>query len=127
MTKRTLAHLNSALFSPQMLYLVHQPCALATAAIYLAAKEEGVKMPEVEWWEVFDCEREDLGFLVVALGSLEGLARREVARWGTEKGVITRRDVKNEMEKLGVQQKNGGFEDEEDGMARMLDTKANNT
>lgn len=106
-----------------MLYLTHQPCALATAAIYLASKEIGVKMPEVEWWEVFDCEREELGFLVVALGSLEGLVRRESERWGEGKGMITRRDVEGELERMGVGRKNGKVIDEEDEMAMMLDEK----
>ncbi|KAH7386555.1 cyclin-like protein, partial [Cadophora sp. MPI-SDFR-AT-0126] len=69
---RTIAHLNTALLSPQLLYLTHQPAALATAAIYLAARELGVRLPEGSWWEVFDCEREELGFLVVGLGSVEG-------------------------------------------------------
>ncbi|TVY36639.1 Cyclin, partial [Lachnellula occidentalis] len=39
--RRTIAYLNAALLSPQMLYLTHQPAALATAAIYLAAREVG--------------------------------------------------------------------------------------
>ncbi|KAH0158513.1 cyclin, partial [Aureobasidium melanogenum] len=72
LAKRAFAHLNSALFSPQLLYLTHQPPSLATAAIYLAAKEIGVKLPGEEWWEVFDVDREELGFLVVALISMEG-------------------------------------------------------
>lgn len=38
----------------------------------MAAREVGVKLPGGEWWEVFDVEREELGFLVVGLGSLEG-------------------------------------------------------
>jgi len=106
-----------------MLYLTHQPCVLATAAIYLASKEVGVKMPEVEWWEVFDCEREELGFLVVALGSLEGLVRKETERWEAEKGMVTRRHVESEAEKMGVKRRNGRAVDEEDEMAMMLDKK----
>src|SRR5258706_48080 len=35
--RRAVAYLNTALLSPQMLYLTHQPNALATAAVYLAA------------------------------------------------------------------------------------------
>lgn len=123
LTKRTIAHLNSALLSPQMLYLTHQPSALATAAIYLAAREEGFKMPEVEWWEVFDCEREELGFLVVGLGSLEGIVGREIERWGVGKGMITRSDVRGEVERLGLGGVNGKAVDEEEEMARMLDEK----
>jgi cyclin L len=68
---RVLAHLNTALYSPggQYLYLTHQPTALAVAAIYLAARESQVKVPvgEVNWWEVFDVGREELGFCVVGM------------------------------------------------------------
>ncbi|EKD16779.1 uncharacterized protein L3040_006279 [Drepanopeziza brunnea f. sp. 'multigermtubi'] len=115
--KRAIAWLNTALLSPQMLYLTHQPCALATAAVYLACREEGVRLPEVEWWEVFDCEREELGFLVVGMGSLERVARREIERWGLGKGMITREDVEASV---GVKAEE---EDEETMMARMLDEK----
>jgi cyclin L len=121
--KRTIEYLNSALLSPQMLYLTHQPASLATAAIYLAAREIGVKMPEVEWWEVFDCEREELGFLVVGMGSLEGVARRGRGVWG-EKWWVSRQDVRGELVRLGVGVRNGGqVEDEEAEMARLLDEK----
>ncbi|KAK0263618.1 hypothetical protein LTR35_017491 [Friedmanniomyces endolithicus] len=82
LAKRAFAHLNSALLSPQRLYLTHQPCALATASIYLAAREIGVSLPDVEWWEVFDVEREELGFLVVALRSMEGFAADQQQIWG---------------------------------------------
>ena len=81
LAQRTLAHLNTALLSPQLLYLTHQPPALAVAAVYLAAREVGVKLPGVEWWEVFDVDREELGFLVVAFGSLEGWVRRDGEMW----------------------------------------------
>ena len=101
---RTLAHLNTALFSPQLLYLTHQPPALAVAAIYLGAREVGVKLPGVEWWEVFDVDRETLGFLVVGLMSCEGFVQSEMEKWA--EGVcplnleeldeeIKRRDVEN--------------------------------
>ncbi|KAL8634483.1 MAG: hypothetical protein Q9228_007922 [Teloschistes exilis] len=78
---RTLAHLNLALFSPQLLYVTNQPIALAVAAIYLASREVEVKLPGNEWWEVFDVEREDLGFLVVAMRSCESWIRTEKERW----------------------------------------------
>ncbi|KAI4700657.1 hypothetical protein J4E81_003618 [Alternaria sp. BMP 2799] len=81
LAKRAIAHLNTALLSPQCLYLTHQPHELATAGIYLAARETGIKMPECEWWEVFDTDREVLGFLCVGLLSLEGWVRRERERW----------------------------------------------
>ncbi|KAI4664635.1 uncharacterized protein J4E79_002933 [Alternaria viburni] len=81
LAKRAIAHLNTALLSPQCLYLTHQPHELATAGIYLAARETGIKMPECEWWEVFDTDREVLGFLCVGLLSLEGWVREEQKRW----------------------------------------------
>ena len=77
---------------------------MAVAAIYLAAREVGVKLPSTEWWEVFDVDRETLGFLVVGLGSCEGWIRSEKAMW-TETSCplsldeleeeIRRRDVEN--------------------------------
>lgn len=121
-----IEYLNTALLSPQILYLTHQPFALATAAIYLAARDRGVKLPENEWWEVFDCEREELGFLVVGMGSLEGVIRREVERWGGGKGMITREDIRSELGKIGQGLGNGNesmVEDEEAEMAKMLDAK----
>lgn len=127
--KRTIEHLNTALLSPQMMYLTHQPNALATAAVYLAAREEGVKLPESEWWSVFDVEREELGFLVVGMGSLGVFAGKEGERWGGE-GMVTRGMVGEEMARLGlsgevVRNGNGrvDVEDEEAEMARMLDEK----
>lgn len=72
LTISTLQNLNLALLSPQLLYLTHQPFALAVAAIYLAAKDEGIEVvgEDVEWWEVWDVEREELGFLVLSLVSM---------------------------------------------------------
>lgn len=96
--KAAFAHLNTALLSPQMLYLTHQPSALTTAAIYLAARETGVKLPEVEWWEVFDVDREELGFLVVALRSVEGFAAAEKQRWDGLKVPMTVEQLKKEIE-----------------------------
>lgn len=81
LSKRAFAHLNTALLSPQLVYLTHQPSSLATAAIYLAAKEIGIKLPAEEWWEVFDTDREELGFLVVAMISMEGFVREETQKW----------------------------------------------
>lgn len=97
--KAAFAHLNSALLSPQLLYLTNQPPAIATAAIYLAAKEVGVKMPEVEWWEVFDLDREELGFLVVALRSLEGFAMEQKRNFGKRKVPMTVQDLQVEIER----------------------------
>ncbi|KAF2208052.1 hypothetical protein CERZMDRAFT_49990 [Cercospora zeae-maydis SCOH1-5] len=92
-------HLNSALLSPQLLYLTHQPSALATAAIYLAAREGSVKLPEVEWWEIFDVDREELGFLVVALRSVEGFALAEKQKWSGRRIPWTVDELKAEVEK----------------------------
>lgn len=78
---RTLSYLNLALFSPQLLYVTNQPTALAVAAIYLASREVDVKLPGIEWWEIFDVEREDLGFLVVALRSCEAWIKAEKEKW----------------------------------------------
>lgn len=79
--QRVFEHLNGALLSPQLLYVTHQPNALAVAAIYLAAREKEVKLVDGEWWEVFDVEREELGFLVVGMRSMEGFARAEIEKW----------------------------------------------
>lgn len=95
--KRAFAHLNSALFSPQLLYLTHQPPTLATAAIYLAAREVGVKLPDVEWWEVFDTDREELGFLVVAMISMESFVKQEKEIWATRMIPLTLDDVEAEI------------------------------
>lgn len=109
--KRTIQYLNTALLSPQMLYLTHQPNALAVAAIYLAAKDENVKLPEVEWWEVFDVDREELGFLVMGMGSLLGTVKN------VGKKMITNADIPELV----------GGEDEETKMARLLDEKVGDT
>lgn len=97
--KRCFAHLNAALLSPQLLYLTHQPSAIVTAAIYLAAREMDVKLPETEWWEVFDVDREELGFLVVALRSVEGYGREEKLQWGRRKVPLTIEELRAELER----------------------------
>jgi hypothetical protein len=99
LAKRAVKLLNTALLSPQLLYLTHQPPTLATAAIYLAAREEGVNLPDVEWWEVFDVDREELGFLVVALTSVEGFVVREREVWGKKKVPLTVADLQVEIER----------------------------
>lgn len=99
LAKRAIAHLNTALLSPQCLYLTHQPPALATAAIYLAGREMGVKMPECEWWEVFDTDREELGFLCVGMLSLEGFAQQEKSRWEGKIVPMTVREVEVEVKR----------------------------
>jgi cyclin L len=104
-----IEYLNSGLLSPQMLYLTHQPSALAVAAIYNAAKDVGAKMPECEWWEVFDVDREDLGFLVMGMRSLEGSIRvlRDTLP-GLGKGMITRKMVEEELARRAAQHENDG-------------------
>ncbi|KAK3070238.1 hypothetical protein LTR53_010811 [Teratosphaeriaceae sp. CCFEE 6253] len=98
LVQRLFAHLNSALLSPQLLYLTHQPCALATASIYLAARETGIIMPDVEWWEVFDVDREELGFLVVALRSMNGFAAEESQRWQKKSLPLTTDELRSTIE-----------------------------
>ncbi len=129
--KRALEYLNTALLSPQLLYVTHQPNALAVAAVYNAAKDIGAKMPECEWWEVFDVDREALGFLVVAMRSLEGWLRKQSEEspslW---KGMVTRRTVEDEMKRRGLAFPTNGAgngaakeaeqEHEEDEEARMM-------
>lgn len=100
---RTLAHLNTALLSPQLLYLTHQPPALAVAAIYLAAREVGVKLPGTEWWEVFDVDRETLGFLVVGLGSCEGWIQSEKEKWTEISCPLTLGELEEEMKRRDVE------------------------
>ncbi|KAI4927922.1 hypothetical protein J4E85_006436 [Alternaria conjuncta] len=100
LAKRAIAHLNTALLSPQCLYLTHQPHELATAGIYLAARETGIKMPECEWWEVFDTDREVLGFLCVGLLSLEGWVRSERERWEGGKVPMSVEGVEAEVRRL---------------------------
>ncbi|SPQ25243.1 afba626c-1865-4790-817d-50ad8dc1546f [Thermothielavioides terrestris] len=76
LARRALAYLNTALLSPQLLYLTSQPHALAVAALYNAARDVGARMPACDWWEVFDVEREELGFLVVGMRSVDGWGRK---------------------------------------------------
>lgn len=102
LAKRAFAHLNTLLLSPQLIYLTHQPYALATAAIYLAAREVGVKLPDEEWWEVFDTDREELGFLVVAMRSMEGFAGEEKRKWGKRKVPLTVEEIEGELERRSL-------------------------
>ncbi|WPH02838.1 putative cyclin-L1-like protein, protein [Acrodontium crateriforme] len=99
LAQRAFKHLNSAVLSPQLLYLTHQPSTLAASAIYLAARELDTKLPETEWWEVFDVDREELGFLAVALLSLKGFAQREREYWGKRRVPLTVEDLQAEIER----------------------------
>ena len=102
LVKRAFAHLNTALLSHQLLYLTHQPPWLATAAIYLAAKEEGVKLPEVKWWEFFDTDTEELGFLVCAFLDVAGFALEEKAKWEKLKVPVTVEEVEAELDRRQI-------------------------
>ncbi|KAK4226772.1 cyclin-L2 [Podospora fimiseda] len=128
LAKRTLEYLNTALLSPQMLYCTCQPNALAVAAIYNAAKDVGAKMPDNEWWEVFDVDREELGFLVMGMRSVEGWVKkmREEDMPKMKEGMITRKDVQEVLASKGI--KIAGVsapveEDPEAAMARKMDEK----
>lgn len=96
---RTLAHLNTALLSPQLLYLTHQPAALAVASIYLAAREIGIKLSACEWWEVFDVDREELGFLVVAFQSCGEWITCENTKWSEYNCPLTIDELEQEMKR----------------------------
>ena len=131
MGRRAAGYLNAALLSPQLLYLTHQPPALAVAAAYNAARDAGARMPESAWWEVFDVDREELGFLVVAMRSLQGWADRMRAEGGwlaRGDGVLTRAGVREELAKRGFVLGNGGGGaaapvDEEAEMMRRMDER----
>ncbi|KAL8938498.1 MAG: hypothetical protein Q9216_003858 [Gyalolechia sp. 2 TL-2023] len=97
---RTLGYLNLALFSPQLLYLTNQPTALAVAAIYLASREVGAKLPGIEWWEIFDVEREDLGFLVVAFRSCEAWMKAEKEKWLNQSCPLTVEEVDRAIQNI---------------------------
>ncbi|OAQ68973.1 cyclin [Pochonia chlamydosporia 170] len=124
-SRKTVQYLNTALLSPQMLYLTHQPHALATAAIYNAAKDVGAKMPDCEWWEVFDVDREELGFLVVGMRSVDGWFRqRKEDSPELSNGMLTRKLIEEEMKKRGLQVTNGeGKADEENEVMKMMDNR----
>ncbi|KAJ5865330.1 uncharacterized protein N7529_007246 [Penicillium soppii] len=97
--QRVVQHLNAALLSPQLLYLTHQPNALAVGAIYLASREEGVKLVDGDWWEVFDVDREELGFLVVGMRSMEGFMRAELNLWKDKSIPMVPDEVDAEIER----------------------------
>ena len=106
--RRTMEYLNTALLSPQFLYLTHQPNALATAAIYNSAKDLGAKMPECEWWTVFDVDREELGFLVVGMRSLEGrITQLRETLPMLSGGMITKEAVERELARRSAVTENG--------------------
>lgn len=69
------------------------------SAIYLASREEGIKLVDGEWWEVFDVDREELGFLVVGLKSMEGFAKAESEKWKGRAVPLAVDAVEGEMER----------------------------
>ena len=56
-------------------------------------------MAEEEWWEVFDTDREVLGFLCVGMLSLEGFAREEQKRWEGRKCPMSVEALEREIER----------------------------
>lgn len=104
--KQAFTHLNMLLLNPQLLYLTHQPPQLATASIYLAAREIGAKLPEDDWWEVFDTDRETLGFLVAAMVSMHDFARAERKKWEKRGVPMTVDALEGELERRQI--RNGG-------------------
>ncbi len=97
--------------------------------MYNAARDAGAQMPESAWWEVFDVDREELGFLVVAMRSLEGWVRKMREHedgWLRQDRVLTKSVVLEELERRGFRIGNGsggggGEGDEETEMMRKMD------
>lgn len=56
-------------------------------------------MPEVEWWEVFDTDREELGFLCVGMLSVAGFAQAEKEKWEGRKVPMSVEGVQEEMKR----------------------------
>ncbi|KAF4550927.1 Hypothetical protein D9617_15g042800 [Elsinoe fawcettii] len=98
LAERAYTHLNSALLNPQLIYLTHQPCALAVSAIYLGAREVEVNLPDEQWWGVFDVDREELGFLVVALASMTGFVEEQEIKARISQPPLTSRELRAELE-----------------------------
>jgi len=67
------------------------------AAIYLAARETGINLPDEPWWEVFDVDREELGFLVVALTSMEPFVEDYSTRFDKVPPPLTSRSIREEI------------------------------
>jgi len=65
----------------------------------LAARKIDDKLVHVEWWEVFDVDREDLGFLVVAMRSFEEFAKSEQETWKSRRIPLTLNELGDELER----------------------------
>lgn len=96
---RIVEYLNTALLSPQLLYLTHQPNALAAACVYLAARETEVKLVECAWWEIFDVDREELGFLVMSLRSCDAWVTEENGKWNGKESLLSVEGLNREIER----------------------------
>ena len=57
----------------------------------------GVRLSGEEWWEVFDVEREELGFLTVALLSCEEWVQWEMEKWRVRKCPLTLGELNDEI------------------------------
>ena len=68
------------------------------SAIYLAAREVGVPISGLEWWEVFDVDREELGFLTVGLLSSEEWIRQEKEKWSGRNCPLTVEELDTELQ-----------------------------
>ena len=58
----------------------------------------GVKLGGEEWWTVFDVDREELGFLVVAMGSIGGWVKAEEEKWVEKMCPLTIEEVEEVLE-----------------------------
>ena len=67
------------------------------AAVYLAARQTGVKIIGAEWWRVWDVEREELGFLVVGMLSVKDFAKSDQATWADRKIPFTTDEITKEI------------------------------
>ena len=61
----------------------------------------GVRLPRCEWWEVFDVEREELGFLVVGMGSCARWVEGERERWVSGGPPLGLEELEREIEGRG--------------------------
>jgi uncharacterized short protein YbdD (DUF466 family) len=82
-------------------------------------------MPECEWWEVFDVDREELGFLVVGMRSVENYLRKiKEDMPDLSVGMPTRKSIDIELQRRGVGGGNDNAEvDEEQQLMDMMDSR----
>lgn len=90
--KRAWLHLNDGLQTP--IYCMFPPETIATAVIFLAARELSIQLPQepVPWWRLFDCDLPDIlaivcwihalpDLLVRQPTDLDGGSKRSIASW----------------------------------------------